>query len=82
MNALAERFIGLVRREALDYFLLIIEKQISRILQEYIEYYNTKRPHQGLDQKVPFGYKPMTHGDVVKLPVLGGVCNHDIRKAA
>ena len=28
MNALAERFIGSVRREALDYYLLISEKQI------------------------------------------------------
>ncbi|MCZ6575224.1 MAG: hypothetical protein O6950_02035 [Gammaproteobacteria bacterium] len=28
MNAIAERFIGSVRREALDYFLLISEQQI------------------------------------------------------
>ena len=48
MNAIAERFIGSVRREALDYFLLISEQQILNILQEYIDYYNSKRPHQGL----------------------------------
>jgi putative transposase len=82
MNALAERFIGSVRREALDYYLLISEKQIKRILQEYIAYYNTKRPHQGLDQQVPLGYKPMIDGNVVKFPVLGGVRNHYFRKAA
>jgi transposase InsO family protein len=51
MNALAERFVGSVRREALDYYLLISEKQIEGILDEYINYYNSKRPHQGIDQK-------------------------------
>lgn len=81
MNALVERFIDSVRREALDYYLLISEKQIKRILQEYIAYYNTKRPHQGLDQQVPLGYKPIIDGNVVKFPVLGGVCNHYFRKA-
>ena len=37
MNAIAERFVGSIRREALDYFLLINEKQIMNILKEYIE---------------------------------------------
>jgi hypothetical protein len=31
MNALAERFVGSVHRESLDYYLLINEKQIKRI---------------------------------------------------
>jgi putative transposase len=82
MNALAERFIGSVRREALDYYLLISEKQIKRILQEYIEYYNSKRPHQGIEQQVPLGYEPMIDGNVVKFPVLGGLCNHYMRRAS
>ena len=60
MNALAERFIGSVRREALDYYLLISEKQIMSILHEYIDYYNSKRPHQGIDQRVPMGYKNLS----------------------
>ena len=82
MNALAERFIGSVRREALNYFLLLSEKQIMRILHEYVDYYNSKRPHQGINQHVPIGYKPTVHGKVLKLPVLGGLCNHYVRRAA
>ena len=77
----AERFIGSVRREALDYYLLISETQIVNILQEYIEYYS-KHPHQGIDQKVPMGYKPQLHGKVLKFPILGGLCNHYTRLAA
>ena len=82
MNALAERFVGSVRREALDYYLLINEKQIMRILQEYIDYYNSKRPHQGIDQRVPIGYKSQFYGRVQKSPILSGLCNHYYRSAA
>jgi len=82
MNALAERFIGSVRQEAMDYYLLISEKQIIKILQEYIDYYNSKRPHQGIDQQVPNGYKPQNHGKVLKFPIIGGVCHHYTRLAA
>ena len=46
MNALAEHFIGSVTCEALYYYLLFSEKQIMRILQKYIEYYNLKLSHQ------------------------------------
>ena len=79
--AMAERFIRSVRREALDYYFLISEKQVTRILQEYLEYYNSKRPHQGIAQSVPIGYKPQLHGRVHKIPILGDLCNHYIRSA-
>ena len=62
MNALAERLIGSVRREALDFYLLVSEKQIMKILHEYIDYYNSKRPHQGIEQNIPIRYTPMVQG--------------------
>jgi len=58
------------------------EKQIMRILHKDIDYYNSKRPHQGIAQRIPKGYKSMIHGEVIKFPVLGGLCNHYIRKVA
>ena len=81
MNSIAERFIGSVRREALDYYLLINKRQIKKILSEYIEYYNTKRPHQGIDQNIPMGYVPLINGSIKKIPILGGLCNHYLRSA-
>jgi len=82
MNAIAERFIGSVRREALDYFLLINEKQILHILQAYIDYYNSKRPHQGLKQNIPRGFVVQKYGKVRKISILGGLCYHYERSAA
>jgi transposase InsO family protein len=50
MNSTIERFFGSVRREALDNFLLIGRAQIEAILEEYVAFYNTQRPHQGFRQ--------------------------------
>jgi transposase InsO family protein len=82
MNSVAERFVKSARREALDFFLLISEKQILGILTEYIEYYNALRPHQGIDQNIPQGYKPQSEGEVRKNPILGGLYYHYERRAA
>jgi len=82
MNAIAERFIGSVRREALDHFIIIDRNQLKTILKEYIGYYNSQRPHQGLEQHVPQNYSPQKEGKIVKLPVLSGLHHHYFRKAA
>jgi transposase InsO family protein len=82
LNAIAERFVGSVRREALDYYLIISEKQIMRILNEYIEYYNSKRPHQGINQRIPNGCEFQTYGRVLKFPILNGLCHHYVRRVA
>ena len=79
MNAIAERFVGSIRREAFDYFILFHENQIKNILKEYITYYNSLRPHQGIAQKIPNGYKAERKGRVLKLPIRGGLCNHYLR---
>lgn len=49
MNSIIERFIGSIRRECFDHFLLFSEKQIHKLIVEYIDYYNSSRPHQGID---------------------------------
>ena len=82
MNAIAERFIGSVRREALDYFLIINEKQVMNIISRYIEYYNFKRSHQGIGLSVPKGYIREGKGEIVSEPVLGGLHHHYERRIA
>ena len=82
MNAHVERLIGSIRREALDWFVIIGERQLRKILSSYIAYYNTMRPHQGIHQNVPSGYTPQAHGTVVARPVLSGLHHHYERLAA
>src|SRR4051794_3363182 len=45
-NAIAERFIGSVRRELLDRTLIINQRQAITVLTEYAEHYNSHRPHR------------------------------------
>lgn len=82
MNAVGERFVGSLRREALDHVLLLGEDHLGRVAREYVRYFNKARPHQGIGQRIPDG--PMTDqcdGEVVALPVLGGL-HHNYRRAA
>jgi putative transposase len=52
-NAYAERWVGGVRRELLDRTLTWNRRQLERLLREYVEHYNTHRPHRTLGQRTP-----------------------------
>ena len=54
-NAIAERFIGTLRRECLDHLLIIGSGHLSAVLREYVEHYNGHRPHRALHQRPPAG---------------------------
>ena len=57
-NAIAERFIGTLRRECLDHLLITGPRHLTVVLQDYIEHYNTHRPHRSLHQQPPTGATP------------------------
>jgi len=82
MNSIAERFIGSVRREILDHFIIISQNQLYTILKEYIDYYNTKRPHQGIAQKIPKGNTCKNSGRIKSKPILFGLNYDYFREAA
>ena len=84
-NAICERFIGSVRRECLDHVLIINERQLYRLVKEYVEYFNHARPHQGIESQIPqprsVDNRGASEGPMLTLPVLGGL-HHDYRRAA
>ena len=82
MNSVAERFVLSARHEALDNFIIVSCNQVKNILDQYICYYNSMRPHQGIDQQVPNKYNSCENGKIVKLPILSGLHHHYYRKAA
>jgi len=47
-NAVAERWVGTVRRECLDQLLIVGRRQLVGVLRTYVEHYNRHRPHRGL----------------------------------
>ena len=52
-NAIAERWIASVRRECLDWMLIASERHLRLVLSEYIDHYNSHRPHHALRQSPP-----------------------------
>ena len=85
-NAVCERFLGSVRRECLDHFLIFHERQLHRLLKAYIVYFNQARPHQGIQQQLPEPSASVLslqnqHSKLVSFAVLGGL-HHDYRRAA
>ena len=83
-NAVCERFLGSVRRECLDQLFILGERHLSRVLREYVAFYNRARPHQGIGQESPASLpgEPACHSAPIKaIPVLGGL-HHSYRRAA
>lgn len=81
MNATCERFLRSVRRECLDHVIIFSERQLRVVLTEYVKYFNRARPHQGLNQATPLAIATPACGNVIGLPVLGGL-HRDYRRAA
>ena len=52
-NAIAERWIGTLRRECLDHMLITGPRHLAAVLREYLEHSNTHRPHRSLNQHPP-----------------------------
>jgi putative transposase len=82
-NACCERLLGSVRRECLDHLLILNETHLLRVLREYADFYNTDRPHQGLQQRIPDPPTTCNNptGAVYAKPILGGL-HHSYARAA
>jgi transposase InsO family protein len=86
-NAYAERWVRTVRNDCLDWTLIWNERQLQRVLTEYLRHYNTSRPHRALDLQPPAAPRPLTAVGwsvapvVERVDVLGGLI-HEYRRAA
>ena len=84
-NAFAERWIGTLRRELLDRTIIWNRRQLNNLVVDYIDHYNTHRPHRSLDQRPPVATdaadQPDRHLQVVRTARCGGLIN-EYRNAA
>jgi len=85
-NAVCERFLRSVRQECLDHLFIFNEKQLQRVLNGYVTYFNQARPHQGIQQQIPQQRRMVpcaqnAGNKVIALPVMGGL-HHDYQRAS
>jgi hypothetical protein len=79
-NAFSERWVRTVREECLDYILIFNAAHLRRVVIEFVDYYNTARPHQGIDQQTPIPQARPSSGTIQCRNVLGGII-HDYYRA-
>jgi transposase InsO family protein len=87
-NAFCERLIGTMRRECLDWMIVLNERHLRAVVQEWVTHYNRGRPHASLGPGIPdtsTGQRPASSGHripdgcrVVATPILSGL-HHEYR---
>jgi putative transposase len=82
-NACAERWVATVRRELLDWMLMVGRWQLRSVLAEYVDHDNGHRPHRALEQAPPLGPAvPVAlarPGRIVRGDRLGGLIHTSVR---
>jgi transposase InsO family protein len=73
-NAYAERWVGTVRAECLDWLLIMGRGHLAQVLRIYVQHYNQHRPHRALGLEAP---DPPTELNVAK-DRQGKVCRRDL----
>jgi putative transposase len=83
-NAHAERWVGTARRECLDWLLILGRRHLEQVLREYVEHYNTARPHQAFELRAPLARGPLAvpTAEIVRRDRLGGLIHEYERRAA
>lgn len=80
-NSIAERWIGTLRRELLDRTIVWNQRQLRRLLVDYVAHYNAHRPHRALQQRAPTSHPHenaaplLPTANVIRLPRCDGLIN-------
>ncbi len=72
LNPYAEGWVGTIKRECLNKFVVFGEKHLDHLISEYVKYYNTVRPHSAM------GNMPLENNEqanIKKRSWLGGTLN-------
>jgi hypothetical protein len=66
-----------VRRDLLDYVIVLNQRHLRRLMKNYIRYYHEDRTHLGLGKDTPEGRvvasAAPSRGKIIALPRLGGL---------
>lgn len=83
-NALAERFVGSVRRELTDRMIFVGVASLDHALREFSAHYNAERNHQGVGNELIAPRSPVgsVHGRLERRERLGGLLSFYVCRAA
>jgi len=76
LNAFAETWVAKIRKECTDHFVIFGMRHLEYLVNEYANYYNTKRPHMNKGFLPPDEGPIKENGKIRAAPVLGGLHHH------
>ena len=80
MNSYAESWVGTIKRECLNHFIVFGERHLRYLISEYVKHYNTTRPHSSMDN-MPLEFRPNKNSGEIKCKSnLGGIIKHYYRE--
>jgi transposase InsO family protein len=85
LNAYAERFVLSIKSECLDRVIILGERPLRFLIDEYVEHYHAERNHQGIDNRLLMPESSdadATSTSVRRRERLGGLLNFYYRAAA
>jgi transposase InsO family protein len=83
-NCFAERFVRTLRAELTDRMLIFSQRHLRLVLTQYVQHYNSRRPHRARDHHPPRPTHPVAdlHDERnTRRPILGGLINEYERAA-
>jgi transposase InsO family protein len=76
-NGVAERWVGNCHRDLIDHVIVLNERHLKRLMNEYVRYYHEDRTHLALSKETPSGRaaksNPGAGCGVASMPRLGGL---------
>jgi putative transposase len=78
-NAVAERWVGTVRRECLDQLLIVGRQQLVHVLRRYVEHHNERRPRRSLGYMAPMA---SVRPGAESAPAIGRLRRRDLSRRA
>ncbi len=84
LNAFAERFVRSIKEECLNRMIILGERRLRYVIDEYVEHYHLERPHQGIGNVLiqPSEVPPEMDDPVARRDRLGGLLRSYHRTAA
>ncbi len=75
MNSYAESWVGTIKRECLNHFIVFGERHLRYLISEYVKHYNEYRPHSAMNN-MPLKKTEFNKGNTGKInsqSKLGGI---------
>jgi len=82
MNSYAESWIGTIKRDCLNHFVVFGERHLRFLISEYVKHYNENRPHSAMNN-MPLEETELNKGNAGEIKCqskLGGIIRHYYRE--